>query len=188
MWGRDEAQQAGWSAAGISGTLEPDSLLLGIHNRGGNKLDQFLQVGADVTTKTDGDGTAVRVQVRMQNNTPTGLPQYVAGPYPNAIGTREGLYQGLLVAQLPEDASAIRITGPDGKRLPLVTLGPDGASWVVAAYVEADRGAVAQASVHFRLPEGSRTLQVEPSARVPAIEWAHNGDRWSDESPHDIAW
>jgi hypothetical protein len=194
-WSRKRVEQLGWSAAGIAGTVERDSLLLGVHNRGGNKLDQFLNVTAALATKPDSLGTAVTVGVRMQNSAPEGLPQYVSGPYPNAIGSREGLYQGLLVAELPALARDMYITGPDGKRLPLVAVGRDGDAWVVSAYVEAARGAVARATVHFRLPPGARTIQVEPSARVPAIEWGYGAggaekavDQWRDEAAHDVAW
>jgi hypothetical protein len=187
-WSRRRAQQAGWTAAGIGGALERNSLLLGVHNRGGNKLDQFLQVRADLSTETDDRGTAVDVALQLHNTTPEGLPQYVAGPYPNAIGSAEGLYQGLLVAELPALARDFSITDADGKELPLAAVGEDEESWVVATYVEAARGQTARATIHFRLPEGVDDLRVEPSARVPAIEWVHGGDGWRDEQPHDVAW
>jgi hypothetical protein len=187
-WSKDKAEQGGWEAAGIAGRLEPESLLLGLHNRGGNKLDQFLDVQADLHTATDDKGTAVSIEVTVKNNSPTGLPQYVAGPYPNAIGSAEGLYQGLLVAELPHLARDLYITGPDGKRLTLNAVGRDGDQWVVAAYVEAARGQSTTATVHFRLPNGSRELSVEPSARVPAIEWRHDGEQWRDEGARDVSW
>jgi hypothetical protein len=187
-WSNKRVQQAGWSAAGIAGTVERNSLLLGVHNRGGNKLDQFLNVRADLATDTDENGTAVSIAVEMENTAPTGLPQYVAGPYPNAIGSEEGKYQGLLVAELPNLARDMSITGPAGEEMPLVAVGRDEEAWVVAAYIEAPRGATAEATVHFRLPEGARDLQVEPSARVPAIEWGYGAEEWRDEQGRDIAW
>jgi hypothetical protein len=187
-WSRLPEQQRGWAAAGIDGSFGPDSLMLGVHNRGGNKLDQFLDIDADLTTKPGAQGTAVTIGVRVHNRAPTGLPQYVAGPYPQAVGSKEGLYQGLIVAELPSLARDFSITGPDGKRLTPVAIGRDQDAWVVAAYVEVARGATARATVHFRLPAGARSLAVEPSARVPAIEWRHGRDAWRDEGPHDIAW
>jgi hypothetical protein len=187
-WSSDRVEQAGWTAAGVAGVMDRNSLLLGVHNRGGNKLDQFLQTTARLRTEGDDNGTAVTIRVAMHNTTPTGLPQYVAGPYPNAVGSREGRYQGLLVAELPALARDFFVTGPDGKRIPLVAVGKDEEQWVVAAYVEADRGATARATVHFRLPEGPDDLHVEPSARVPAIEWEYGAESWSDEQGHDVAW
>jgi uncharacterized protein DUF4012 len=187
-WSRVPEEQQGWVAAGIDGAFGPNSLMLGVHNRGGNKLDQFLDITADLTTKRDAQGSAVTIAVRLRNRAPTGLPQYVAGPYPQAAGSKEGLYQGLLVAELPSLARDFSITGPDGKRLEAVAIGRDQNAWVVAAYVEAARGVTVRATVHFRLPKGAHTLSVEPSARVPAIEWTHDRDAWRDEGPHDIAW
>jgi uncharacterized protein DUF4012 len=187
-WSAIPQEQAGWVAAGIDGSLGPKSLMLGVHNRGGNKLDQFLDVHADFTAETDANGSAVTVAVRLHNRAPTGLPQYVAGPYPQAKGSQEGLYQGLLVAELPSLARDFSITGPDGKRLAPAAIGRDQHSWVVAAYVEVARDRTVRATVHFRLPKGADALTVEPSARVPAIEWKHGRDVWRDEGPHDIAW
>jgi hypothetical protein len=187
-WSREPEEQKGWVAAGIDGSFGVNSLMLGVHNRGGNKLDQFLDIKADLTTKTDAKGTAVTIGVRLRNRAPTGLPQYVAGPYPQAKGSKEGLYQGLLVAELPSLARDFSITGSDGKKLPAVTIGRDQNAWVVASYVEAARDATVRATVHFRLPRGADALSVEPSARVPAIEWKYGRDEWRDEGPHDIAW
>jgi hypothetical protein len=187
-WSNRPVEEDGWAAAGIAGTLERNGLMLGVHNRGGNKLDQFLAVTAHLGTKVDAQGTAVTISVGMHNNTPTGLPQYVAGPYPNAIGSREGLYQGLLVAEVPALARDMYITGADGKRLRLVAVGRDEGSWVVGAYVETARGVTTRATVHFRLPPGARTMRVEPSARVPAVEWRAGHDVWPDVRAHDVDW
>jgi hypothetical protein len=187
-WSRDRAEQAGWEAAGIGGILGRDSLMLGVHNRGGNKLDQFLDVQAHLRTATDAKGTAVSIAVTMTNNSPAGLPQYVAGPYPNAVDSKEGRYQGLLTAELPSLARDIYITDAAGKRLKLVASGSDEEQWVASAYVQADRAQTAKATVHFRLPAGDRRLSVEPSARVPAIDWRYEGRRWRDEGIRDLTW
>ena len=44
LWSSASGEQAGWTAVQVAGTLKPNSMLLGVHNRGGNKLDQFLDV------------------------------------------------------------------------------------------------------------------------------------------------
>jgi hypothetical protein len=169
--------------------MQPNSLLLGVHNRGGNKLDQFLNVTSKITTTPDAQGTAVTLDVKMHNASPTGLPNYVSGPYPNAVGSQEGLYQGLLVAELPSLARDMYITTPAGKRLPLSAVGADETQWVVSAYIQAARGQTTEAIVHFRLPPASRTMEIEPSARVPAIGWSHgSSESFYDDQPHTIAW
>ena len=47
LWSAHPDEQAGWTAVQVAGTLKPNSMLLGVHNRGGNKLDQFLDVNAE---------------------------------------------------------------------------------------------------------------------------------------------
>ena len=187
-WSARSEEQRGWRGAGIAGDLEDESVLLGVHNRGGNKLDQFLDVRAAVSTTANGEGTEVRILVEMRNRAPEGLPQYVAGPFPAAEGAVEGLYQGLLVAELPRLARDFYMTDASGERLDLVAGGADGPSWVVASYVEVPRGASRRVVVRFRLPEGSNALVVEPSARVPAVAWTFAGDGWTDEAGRRIEW
>ena len=86
IWSSDPVEQAGWEALGTSGTLAPDSMLLSVLNRSGNKLDQFIGVDADMTwTSPDDSATGTRrvsVRVTATNTAPDGLPRYVAGPYP----------------------------------------------------------------------------------------------------------
>lgn len=187
-WSARAIEQRGWLGAGLAGDLEDDSVLLGVHNRGGNKLDQFLDVRAGVSTTAGGDGAEVSIRVELSNRAPEGLPQYVAGPFPSAEGAAEGLYQGLLVAELPRLARDFYMTDESGERLDPVAAGADGVSWVVAAYVEVPRGASRSVVVRFRLPEGSNALVVEPSARVPAVTWSFAGADWIDEAARRIEW
>ena len=42
LWSADPAEQAGWATVQVAGNVEAGLMLLGVHNRGGNKLDQFL--------------------------------------------------------------------------------------------------------------------------------------------------
>lgn len=188
-WSARPREQAGWEAAGLGGLLGDDSLLLGMHNRGGNKLDQFLKIRSRLTAEqTEGDETEVRVLVELRNEAPTGLPQYVAGPYPQAKGGAEGLYQGYVVAQLPRLARDLYVTDEAGKRMRLVAAGADGRGWVVAAYVDVPRGQSLTVVVHFRLPRGDRVLRVEPSAHVPVVEWSFGEDSWIDDHAQRVEW
>lgn len=188
-WSADPDEQAGWEAAGLAGLLDDDSMLLGVHNRGGNKLDQFLRLRSRLTVEPTGAGESeVSVLVELRNETPSGLPQYVAGPYPEARGGAEGLYQGYLVAQLPYYARDLSITDETGDEMELVAAGADGRSWVVSTYVEVTRELPRSVVIHFRLPEGADSVRVEPSARVPLVEWASSGDEWVDDHGHDVEW
>lgn len=188
-WSSRPDEQAGWEAAGLAGSLGDDSLLLGVHNRGGNKLDQFLRVRSRLTTEpAGGGGTEVSVLVELRNETPDGLPQYVAGPFPEAVGGAEGLYQGFFVAQLPYYARDLVITDEAGEPVGLVSAGADGRNWVVSAYLEVARDRPRIVVVRFRLPDGADRLRVEPSARVPLVEWSSSGEEWADDHGHVVEW
>ncbi len=69
-------------------------------NRGGNKLDQFLQVGADLTFQPAGPDAEVTLRIALANLTPEGEPTYVAGPEPSS-GVGEGVHLGILAVTLP---------------------------------------------------------------------------------------
>jgi hypothetical protein len=183
MWSAHEDQQAGWEAVRVAGELGPDSLMLGVHNRSGNKLDQFLAVDADVTADRTGEDTRVTVRVRLRNDTPTDLPPYVTGPFAGAAGAVEGRYQGLVVLNLPARAGAVEI-GPGQER---VAAGPDGEdSQVIASYVELDRGQAAEATFAFTVAGDGGRLRIEPSARQPSVTWTVGNVTFDDRAAREI--
>ena len=182
LWSNDATQQAGWEAVRAAGIVDDDSLLIGLHNRGGNKLDQFVSVDVDITSQPAANGTAVDLHVHLRNDAPVRLPQYVSGPFANAVGSAEGKYQGLLVCNLPAWAREAQITGI-GER---VASGPDGDSQVVAAYTELERGQEVDATISFVLPVGADTLRIEPSARIPTVTWSDGDQRWNDHESREI--
>jgi Protein of unknown function (DUF4012) len=192
-WSGDPKEQAGWAAAGISGVVEPDAVLVGFQNRGGNKLDQFINVHGRVEIEpaakpTTAAGWNVAIETRLDNVTPaTGLPTYVQGPYPGAIGSAAGLYQAYAVFELPRFAGTIRLE-VDGRPVSLVTAGPDGLSQVVAAYVQVPRGRSLTVVARFTVPKPTRSLLFDPSARVPAIAWSAPHLAWSDDLARRVVW
>ena len=192
-WSPQSAEQRGWTAAGIDGVVPTDAVLVGLHNRGGNKLDQFMningQVGVAKAPKpTAGAGWDVTLTLQLQNVTPaTGIPQYVEGPYPGAVGAAAGLYQGYAVFELPRFAGSIHLS-VDGTPARFVTAGPDGTSQVVAAYVQVPRGISRRVVATFTVPTVRRSLLFAPSARVPAIAWKAPSLDWSDDVGRRVAW
>ena len=61
--------------------LQEDSLAVSVLSRGANKLDYFLDVSADISTKSTASGTEVTVDIGLKNRTPAeGEPKYVPGP------------------------------------------------------------------------------------------------------------
>lgn len=173
-WSADEEEQRGWRAAGMSGELSSDSLLVSVLNRGGNKLDWFLRTDARLTTEAAGPGTDVTVGITLRNDVPDGQPRYVTGPPPTGDWP-PGTYLGVVAVNVPGDARDIRV---DGR--PVVVSGRDGPSRVVAVEVRLDRGASTTVDVRFRLPRRHGRIVVEPSARVPAMTWHYGARRWQD--------
>lgn len=152
--------------AGVDGSLGPESLLVAVLNRGGNKLDQFLHLSSDPALAGSGSDTVLTVRVRVVNRTPLGEPPYIAGPAPGTEAG-EGTYTGILSVNLPGAAVDGHIEGvPD-----LAVAGVDGPTRVVGTPFQLGRGEERTFVIHFRLPGQRGAIRVEPSARVPPIRW-----------------
>ncbi len=183
MWASDPSQQAAWEALGVDGALHADSLLLSVQNRGGNKLDRFLRVEADMTVASVETESEVTVTVRVENQVPTGEPRYVAGPHASSrVG--EGVYVGLLTLNLPGAAHDGRFEGVEQ----LAVQGDDGPSRVMGFQFDLPRGAQRTIVARFRLPVRAGVLRVEPSARVPATTWRSGSTAWRDTSSKTVTW
>lgn len=182
-WSADPEAQRAWEMAGISGTLEPDSLLVAVLNRGGNKLDQFLGVSPHLSPERRVDGTHVAVEVVLDNRTPPGEPAYIAGPHP-LLNLAKGDYLGIVSVNVPGAALDVSIDGNPQ----LVANGTDGPSRVIATPVLVPAGTSQSLVVRFRLPPGSTSLRVEPSARIPAQEWRMGTEVWQAVAPRLVEW
>lgn len=182
-WSGDEGDQRGWEAAGISGRLSPDSLAVSVLSRGGNKLDQFLQVHQRLGVRVSPGTTDVTVAVEVRNDVPRGEPPYVSGPNPES-GANEGDYLGIVAVNVPAAATALSMD--DNERL--VAAGPDGPTAVVATPLRLVRGEARTVLVRFRLPGAQGSLVVSPSARLPVATWEGLGTTWPDDASHRVAW
>jgi hypothetical protein len=153
--------------------------MVSILNRGGNKLDQFLQVAADLSFAPKGSDTEVTLKVTLTNATPlNGEPPYVAGEDPNA-GVPQNVYLGILSVNVPGAAYGLRIDDSDT----YAVSGTDGPTRVVGLQLRVDHQKSRTAVVRFTLPGDHGIVRVEPSARVPAITWTGPGGTWPDGAP-----
>lgn len=185
-WSSLPGEQRAWETAGVAGRLGAGSLALAVLNRGGNKLDHFLEVDArlDLRPAADAtDATDATLEVTLANRTPEGEGPYVAGPFPGS-GAGPGDYVGLLSVNLPGAATGAAVEG----RQDLAAAGSDGPTTVVAVPVRVDRGAETTSVVRFRLPGRRGALRVEASARVPAVRWRAAGRSWESGEAHRVAW
>jgi Protein of unknown function (DUF4012) len=183
MWSADPTVQEGFEAAGVDGQISPDSLLLSLVNRSGNKLDWFTRMSADLSVERKGDVYEAVLDVTITNKAPaSGEPSRVVGPYPGS-GLERGEYLGLVTLNLPAAAVNNRFDGVD----PLAVAGADGANRTVAAWVRVPRGTTTHLVARFELPAAMAELVIEPSARTFPTEWSYDGKEWKDRERRTVA-
>jgi hypothetical protein len=183
-WSSAPQEQRGWEAAGAAGTLGPDDVLLGLLNRGGNKLDPFVRPEVDVSGAPSAGqvGTTFELTVRLRNRVDADEVAYIAGPG-EGIDAPPGTYIGLLSLHLPDASQDVAVDGA-----PVVVAGGDGPTRVVAAEVVVARGEERVVTFRFTLPSREGAFTVAPSARLPAARW-HTGERtWTDRRPRRVIW
>jgi hypothetical protein len=183
MWSSNPIAQKAWEVSGVSGQLAADSVDVSLINRGGNKLDQFMPVGVGVTTASSGANTKVTMTATLDNQTPPGESQFIAGPFPG-VPVSYGGYFGLIAVNLPGAARHISMTGAG----PLAVEGGEGPTWVVAAPFTLPDGASTKVTVQFEMPGHHGTMTVVPSARIPAEQWTTGRHTFEDTQPTPIIW
>jgi len=192
LWSSDPLQEEAWAAVGADGVPRGGDLGVWLLNRGGDKLDPYLDVGVTLgkaprpatTTTVDlgaGPQHRYRLDVKMANTAPDKLPEYIGGPHPNST-LPAGTYQGYLQFTVPGAASGFSTEGVPVDTA-LTAQGPDGASKVVALWVEVPRGQSKDVSLEFDLPEAASQVRVLPSARPTAETWAAGSQKWADRKP-----
>lgn len=182
-WSSNPADQRTWESTGVAGSLGPTSLAVNVLNRGGNKLDPFLDVGVGLEVRPAFGSTEVTVRLTVANHTPMGQSPYIAGPHPDS-GVGEGDYLGIAAISLPGVATDLAL---DGDREPIAR-GADGPTQVVAVPLLLSRGQETTVTVQFRLPGSQTSVEVVPSARVPAVRWQAGESRWNDDAPRVVSW
>jgi hypothetical protein len=182
-WASRPEEQAGWHDAGADGRLRDNSLLVSVLNRGGNKLDRYLETSADLGCAPAGPDRACTLRVDLRNTTPVGEPPYIAGPHPGS-GVNEGDYLGIVTANLPGDARNSSVDGIDE----LAVVGADGPTRVVGYQLVIPRGEMRTMTVHFTLPGRHGTIRTEPTSRVPGIRWSSQGTSWDDGAARTLSW
>jgi hypothetical protein len=182
-WSSRPDEQRGWVSAGIDGDMRPESVLVSALNRGGNKLDQYLDVHADLQLHRTGARTEGVLSVSLANRAPVGDSPYIDGPNP-ALAVDEGDYVGIVTVNLPGVASRGRFDGVSQ----LVVAGADGPTRVIGAQVRLARGEQRTLVARFDLPSADGSLRIETAARSPAEEWSGIGGRWRDDGARTVSW
>jgi hypothetical protein len=167
----------------LDGAVGPDNLMVAVLNRGGNKLDPYLQVSADITVEPGLDGTAVSIEVTLENTVTPNEPFYILGPSP-PLEVATGTYVGLVAVTLPGAAGSGRFDGIES----LAVAGADGPSRVVGVPVEVPAGEKRTFTLRFELPPGPGSFDVLSSAREPAVAWTGVDHAWEDDHPEEVTW
>lgn len=174
-WSDGPAAEA-WRILGVDGDLDERSVLVGLANADGSKLDPFVDLTVDVTTTERDGAVSVELEIEILNTTPDGKPTYVVGTDDSAS------YRGLLVAHVPGVATSVELRGLDG----LAATGRDGRTIVVAAAVEVAQDERRTGTLRFVVPAGVGDLRVEPSARIPPAKWVRDGEARRDDSAWEL--
>ena len=183
VWSADAAVERQWVAAGAAGVVQGDTMLVSLLNRGGNKLDWFVDMRNAVEIRRRGPKTDVSVKVTLTNHTPSGEPPYIAGPGEGTEGP-PGRYIGLLAANVPGNAGRVGIDSLSE----YAVAGRDGSTLVVAAPVTVEAGETKEFMIHFELAGAHRSIDVLSSARVPAVPWQMGSGTFRDDAKRVLAW
>ncbi len=183
IWSSRAPEQAAWRATGAAGRLSASSLMVALLNRGGNKLDWFMRVEADLSFVPTATGSQGVLRLTVRNTAPEGEPLYVQGPHPDS-GGKAGEYLGILTVSLPGASGGGRIDGVEK----LGVVGRDGPTRVVGTFFRLTRGRTRTFVVRFDLSVAAGAVRVEPSARIPATQWTFGSTRWADEEPRVVRW
>jgi hypothetical protein len=180
LWAADPRIEADWTVGGVAGVLAPDGVIVGLVNRGGNKLDPYQSVVAHLTVAAGRRSTKVTVAVTVTNQVASSAPSYANGGlyYP------PGEYVGYVALDAPGWADPIQVSGLTD----LVAAGLDGGAQVLAGQVKIPSGGSITVRYSFVVNAGHGSLTIEPSARIPPIRWTTSAGSLSDASAHQIRW
>jgi hypothetical protein len=183
LWSAEPQVENDWKSGGVAGQLTPRSALVAVINRGGNKLDQYLSVDTDLQITPGSGGSQGTLTVNLQNTTPPGQSQFIAGPYPGTPAAY-GEYIGLLAVNLPPRASDLEVRGG----APKDAFGAEGPVWLLATPVDVKDGATQQIVITFQWPAGPGSMTIVPSARLNPVSWHYRGAVYNDASPFTLSW
>lgn len=176
-WSTHPGVQSTFEILNVDGELDSRSLLVGLANVDGSKLDPYMEVSVTATTSAHRGGVEVDLVISIANAAPDELPRYVVGT------DNSPAYRGLVSAHVPALAQSVALTGFDG----LAASGRDGPTVVVAAPVTVQQGEMRTGRLRFVLPDARiEALRIESGARVPAARWTIDGRPHDDDSVSEL--
>jgi len=171
IWSRDEGLEQAWRGVSVAGDVAADGVLVSVLNDGNNKLDQFLEIDAELIPT---DATSGTLRLELTNTVPEGEPPYIAGAFPEQVGGY-GVYPGRLAVHFPAGTGLEVADGPEA-----TINGPDGGSTLLATEIRVPPGETLVWELDYELGQDLDGLRILPSARSPGIEWTVGDRTWSD--------
>ena len=190
LWSANPETEAAWRGAGVSGQLQPSSLMADIINRGGNKLDQYLS--ENVVAPAHAHGSADRREPDHDVRQPDAAG---AVPLHRRARTRAsapiyGEYVGIATVNLP--GYARDISSPSNSSV--VTSGPEGPTLLEGANLDILPGGDPEHHVQLRAARGPRLHDRGAERTDPAAPPGTSADPpasttfQDDSAPHTISW
>ena len=93
----------------VAGDVAADGVLVSVLNDGNNKLDQYLEIDAELDPV---DATSGTLRSELTNTVPAGEPNYIAGAFPDQVGGY-GVYPGRLAVHFPAGTQLEVVEGPE---------------------------------------------------------------------------
>lgn len=171
IWSRDEAVEQAWRGVSVAGDVAADGVLVSVLNDGNNKLDQYLEIDAELVPA---DATSGTLRLELVNTVPPGEPNYIAGAFPDQVGGY-GVYPGRLAVHFPAGTDLAVVAGPEA-----TIAGPDGGSSLLATEIRVPPGETLVWELRYELGQALDGLRILPSARWPGVEWTVGDRTWSD--------
>ena len=171
LWSRDEGLEQAWRGVSVAGDVAADGVLVSVLNDGNNKLDQYLEIDAELDPA---DATSGTLRLELTNTVPPGEPNYIAGAFPDQVGGY-GVYPGRLAVHFPAGTDLRVAEGPEA-----TLAGPDGGTTLLATEIRVPPGETLVWELDYELGQELAGLRLLPSARSPGIEWTVGDRTWSE--------
>lgn len=176
-WSSSPLHNEAWRAVGADGELSPDSLAVSLLNRGANKLDTFIDIDVDITASVVDDRVEATLAITLTNRATGTLPEYVIG-----LADAPGFYEGILTVNAPGSAESMVFADVES----LAARGTDGPTQLLGVAVDLPAGTSVTERLELSLPRDAAAVLVEPSARIPAIDWTFQDSTWQDTAGRRI--
>ena len=183
VWSSDPTTQAAWVAERRE--RHPDADLAG-RDRGQPGRQQARPVpagvGARVHPARRRRTPTVTLTTTLDNRTPDGQSQFIAGPYPG-LPLVYGDYSG----DRGRQPARRRPEHHHDRRRTVVGRGAEGPTWLVAAPLVVHQGGRPRWSSGSVCRRPTASMTVVPSARIPAEQWTSGGRPFTDDRSQTIS-